>query len=128
MNEDEKQDYEIEVDINEENFQYFMTTMLLLSLYSLDNNDEEYDIVQTQSLQDCVLSRNPEIELKGNKTTYKGGKMDECNICKDFLILHDVIELSCNHIYHWKCLNEWVKYNNTCPCCKSVVKIETIVD
>jgi hypothetical protein len=41
----------------------------------------------------------------------------ECIICYD-TITSDKITLSCNHIYHKKCINTWKRTNPTCPVCR----------
>lgn len=43
-----------------------------------------------------------------------------CPICFD-VIEDDCSLLNCNHIYHSKCINIWLKDNNTCPICRSIV-------
>ena len=41
-----------------------------------------------------------------------------CCICLDN-IRYNGIELKCNHIFHKNCIEEWKKYNNICPICRS---------
>lgn len=43
-----------------------------------------------------------------------------CSICTDkFYYNQDVIKTDCcNNCFHFKCLNEWVKYKNDCPTCR----------
>lgn len=42
---------------------------------------------------------------------------DECIICFDELIDTEIKKLKCNHIYHNKCINDWLNKKNTCPIC-----------
>ena len=50
-------------------------------------------------------------ELDDNKRT--------CIIClEDFINGQKVYNLKCKHIFHMKCLNEWIKRKRTCPLCK----------
>lgn len=51
-----------------------------------------------------------------------------CAICLNDFVSKDVVtKLSnCNHIYHSKCLFEWLKINNTCPECRTTNLFEKI--
>jgi len=46
-----------------------------------------------------------------------------CNICLDeFEEEHFITILPCKHIFHSKCIEEWLsKYNQTCPICRKKV-------
>ena len=35
--------------------------------------------------------------------------------------------LECNHVFHHKCLDEWVKYKPECPTCRNEIQTETCV-
>lgn len=54
----------------------------------------------------------------------------ECYICLckfEFSkqnIKNQIIELSCKHIFHDKCIQPWLKYNHVCPTCKFNLKEE----
>ena len=44
-----------------------------------------------------------------------------CVICQeDIFPIESVNILSCQHYYHEKCLEEWLKFQNTCPQCRIV--------
>jgi hypothetical protein len=43
-------------------------------------------------------------------------KRDECSICLDCLI-KDVYALPCAHIFHEKCIKQWLTKKTTCPIC-----------
>ena len=40
----------------------------------------------------------------------------ECAICLEEIKDKKLIVLKCNHIFHKKCINTWLKKNETCPC------------
>ena len=47
-----------------------------------------------------------------------------CNICLDDIIKGELISsLSCDHIFHYECLQQWVKNNAymSCPNCRAVI-------
>ena len=41
----------------------------------------------------------------------------ECSICLEY-ILDDLHKTKCNHIFHNKCINDWLNEKNTCPLCR----------
>lgn len=45
-------------------------------------------------------------------------KKDTCTIC-----LNEVkaVPLACGHVFHKKCINEWLKENSSCPNCREKV-------
>jgi hypothetical protein len=47
---------------------------------------------------------------------------DICSICFDDLDNNSINKLSCNHIFHKDCINEWFSRNiiQTCPYCRKV--------
>lgn len=48
-----------------------------------------------------------------------------CTICLDELLKNEnnkhsfIVKLSCGHLFGVKCLNEWFRNNETCPCCRA---------
>ena len=57
------------------------------------------------------------------------GNNNSCVICLDKFTLNDpVIHFSCKHIFHAKCVKEWLLINGSCPICRNVVHINTDVN
>ena len=52
-------------------------------------------------------------------TKYESFKETECAICMEEYKGRDIIKsfYKCNHIFHKKCLLNWLKKNNKCPIC-----------
>lgn len=43
---------------------------------------------------------------------------NDCSICLDEFTNNDLVcKLSCNHLYHVSCINEWFKNKIVCPLC-----------
>lgn len=43
----------------------------------------------------------------------------ECSICQENLTNNIVFtNCRCNHSYHEKCINKWLKVSRTCPTCR----------
>ena len=55
---------------------------------------------------------------------------DNCSICYNLITSNKFKALSCTHIYHTKCIHEWLKNNNSCPMCRStsIKKVDNIKD
>lgn len=47
-----------------------------------------------------------------------------CTICKNDVGELNVSKTQCKHIFHINCLVKWLKVNNTCPNCRSVIEDE----
>lgn len=46
----------------------------------------------------------------------------ECSVCiSDFQKEEIVVILSCNHVYHKNCVEEWIKTKSNCPYCRKSV-------
>ena len=49
-------------------------------------------------------------------------KETKCSICMgDFRANEELFKLQCGHIYHKKCLKEWLKKSIYCPLCKEIL-------
>ena len=48
---------------------------------------------------------------------------DKCSICLDELYSDEnqdeIIQIKCNHMFHKKCLDEWINLQKNCPLCKA---------
>ena len=47
-------------------------------------------------------------------------ELETCPICiVDFVYDKDTyLILTCGHTFHYSCMKEWLKYKNSCPCCR----------
>ncbi|KEG03372.1 RING zinc finger protein, putative [Plasmodium vinckei vinckei] len=49
---------------------------------------------------------------------------EQCAVCFEHFINNDkCIKLTCLHTYHWKCVQNWFRFNLTCPCCRHKLRI-----
>lgn len=47
---------------------------------------------------------------------------NECVICLENMVINEQVEiLECGHIYHYKCINDWIKKKGkiNCPLCSN---------
>lgn len=80
--------------------------------------------VMTLSSESLQRNRDDSINLD-NKNLVSQTSNEPCVICME--IEHEIdknnfIKLNCNHLLHEHCLSDWIKYNQTCPVCRSPVK------
>ncbi|KAK3198974.1 hypothetical protein Dsin_022389 [Dipteronia sinensis] len=60
-------------------------------------------------------------------TNYRTGEMEwlstDCAICLDDFVDGDScrILIVCNHIFHSNCIDQWLKYQLTCPICRKPI-------
>jgi hypothetical protein len=103
--EDEKEDsYDLNIDsdgIEEEEMGYEDMNL---------ESDEEPEEVELTMPDEIIYNPKP----TGNSVN--------CIICMDALKKGDkILVLECAHMYHARCIYQWVKESNTCPMCKSPV-------
>ena len=70
--------------------------------------------------------------MKTNKDTQKTRRVvpiidAECPICFENLrSSKDIVTTNCNHIFHKDCLDSWLIYSNTCPCCRFQLRVQQL--
>ncbi|CAN4113128.1 unnamed protein product [Withania somnifera] len=56
------------------------------------------------------------------KMIWKSQEQDECAICLDqFKISDNLMQLTCAHKFHSKCLAPWLESSAHCPCCRMAI-------
>jgi hypothetical protein len=66
---------------------------------------------------------NIKLNIKSKKAT-TNLVQEKCAICtSEFEIDENVTFLTCNHVLHTECIDEWVMYKSECPICRG--KIDT---
>lgn len=65
---------------------------------------------------------------KGSRNTSSGGVNPDCAICINKIESNEYIrKLKCNHLFHKKCVDNWLKKNienANCPMCRSKVNLK----
>ena len=87
----------------------------LLELHIIDYEEEKQDNqTENNNLSVCALENIEDLT----------SEKKDCRICLDsFQKLDKVVFLGCIHMFHEKCIKEWLKTNNYCPICKLEVNI-----
>ena len=92
----------------------------------LYGNDNIYEIIINESINDNELTREEDkkILVVPQKYDKKLHSSLDCIICTDSYIENELVcVLSCNHFFHEKCIEEWIKYKNECPICRTNIPI-----
>lgn len=72
---------------------------------------------------DPFIPAEVEPEFQAASDPNDTGVIGECSICFDAIQARDSINLTCSHIFHLVCLNQWrrtpnLSGNNQCPLCR----------
>jgi len=68
--------------------------------------------------------KKPNIILDMKSELFNEKMMENCTVCVSKYIKNDeVVNLDCKHVFHKKCISEWVKYKAECPVCRGKIKI-----
>ena len=87
---------------------------------NISNNDEEYDyFINCKEINNKVCKP---VRIKENDNLIINKEC--CNICcEDYIIGHyKRILPSCNHVFHKKCVDKWLKTKSNCPICRNELK------
>ena len=80
-----------------------------------ESSRESYSEISSSDSDECIIQKKHE-ELKKIKVdvNYK------CCICLgDMSGDEDLAKLNCNHVFHFNCINRYLReYNHLCPVCK----------
>lgn len=64
-----------------------------------------------------------EVDLKKDAVTILNLLTEKCSICLDFMKLGNRLELlQCCHLFHYACIETWMKKHFSCPICRALVK------
>ncbi|KAK7270151.1 hypothetical protein RIF29_23085 [Crotalaria pallida] len=80
------------------------------------------EVVGTESrgLSTDTIASLPSVNYKTGSDQH--GSNDSCVICRvDYEDGESLTALSCKHLYHPECINNWLKINKVCPVCSTEV-------
>lgn len=76
----------------------------------------KYLIYRKKIKTTCCICLEPINKIDKWETTYSKSYSTVNKMSKN-----DNLTLICNHKFHYKCILEWLKENNTCPICRMIV-------
>ena len=86
---------------------------------NLDENENNNNLSEFERKKRQLILEMDEYQYK-HIIKYNSRKETECSICLGEFIGTDIIKAfnKCEHIFHKKCLLDWLKNHNYCPLCK----------
>ncbi|RZC65925.1 hypothetical protein C5167_009615 [Papaver somniferum] len=94
-----------------------------MNMGSFDKGASDYQISRLPSWKYKEVDDN--LELGDDDVHFNSDHEDECCIClAKYRDKEDVRELPCNHLFHQKCVDQWLKILSCCPLCKQELERE----
>lgn len=89
---------------------------------SLVDNNIRHHVLQTavrafQSHRIRMPSVQPEFRSVQRREPDQNSGQD-CSICMEKIMRHDLQCLPCAHVFHRACIFRWLRENSTCPVCR----------
>ncbi len=108
------------------------TTLIVRSKNGSKPSSNNYNLVPQIPINSTLdllgLERVPFDELVPKYKQIKiGDKLigQPCSICQEeYKTKEYKRELNCDHVFHKKCIDKWLKTHLTCPCCRSQIGIQ----
>jgi hypothetical protein len=87
------------------------------SLQHRELTEDDYD--ELSRLDEGSSGASKELINNQIKTKLKNDHEDDCCICMDAMKKNTLVRiLPCTHTFHSRCVDKWLKTNNSCPICK----------
>ncbi|XP_068673515.1 E3 ubiquitin-protein ligase RNF38-like [Montipora foliosa] len=86
---------------------------------ALWNLSERIGLAKARGLSKEVIDNIPSFRYSASSRDFSNGN---CVVCmSDYINREKLRRLPCNHDFHAKCIDRWLKNNRTCPVCREVV-------
>jgi len=93
-----------------------------LPLHSVLQMVRQHEQRQTQGAQDDTIEALPTRTYEAATSSGAGKEESNCQICmEDFEEGDELRTLPCFHLFHAKCVDQWLKVNSICPTCRHKV-------
>jgi len=93
-----------------------MTSKIRTHKYNTRNNNRIITAV-------CRIQKNFRTKILQNRI-FRLIKYKTCSICLDKIRLNNVRFLNCcDHVFHKKCIKKWIKEDNICPNCRTIIPL-----
>ena len=111
---------------------YFSGSVVCCVIFNWDENNNNNEILIIENIiQENMIEENENkdfsyIELTAEETKNIPDSFECCICLEEKNISHNennenkikLIKLSCNHIFHEKCIKKWIQKDSTCPLCR----------
>ena len=92
---------------------------LFKDLVGFQKNDEDKERHKSNR-RSKILEEEVQTQLDNDDINFFGV---DCSICLDDIGTKPACNLGCGHLFHSDCINEWKNINDSCPMCKSLIRI-----
>lgn len=120
-------DIDIQIPIESEDINLYQELIYINSYPDINLYPDIFlDNIIQRSIHDCEYQRNSSIQLNIKSQNCKIADVNEdCSICQvKFKLGEKISKLdACDHMFHYHCLQEWGKYKQECPNCRSIIPI-----
>tara|TARA_B100000989_G_C19354372_1_gene390524 strand:- start:294 stop:734 length:441 start_codon:yes stop_codon:yes gene_type:complete len=95
----------------------YVINIIINSIYNPYNIS---NVLQESFENDLSLKKDKNLSLKKDKTKLQDNIDCDCCICMEKICKNQNIYKceKCNDVFHYSCMNEWIKMNSTCPKCR----------
>ncbi|CAL4082635.1 unnamed protein product [Meganyctiphanes norvegica] len=87
-----------------------------------DSTYSEWQGMQEQAQKEMVTKEQSAKEL----ATKKLAPEDQCSICLEALVTRPTGTLTCEHVFHERCIRNWLERQSSCPNCRKIANISYI--
>lgn len=124
-------DTDITIEFGDMPINSYQRMMSLMQLANMTNRgyvhtDDLIEEVIARSMNDSELKRDPTIRLDILSRPCSTCDVDEyCSVCQANFKLGEKLSTlhDCDHTFHHQCIQEWGKYKQECPLCRSAIPI-----
>ena len=100
-----------------------MGVLFVYIYYELKKFTDSLDYLNMILSEDDVYIFNEvivEIPINIPREIFSDNENAYCIICMEPILKKNIVsKLQCGHIYHYDCLNKWVKKKKNCPVCRT---------
>ena len=89
--------------------------------FSVQVTQEMIDATTVESSLEAYyedMTRGEEVQCVGTRTR----KRIRCVICQSSKFTK--VKITCGHVFHRKCIDEWLRWKKECPICKAEVELK----
>lgn len=120
--------YYLSEQVNEELYN-MMNRIIEQRTIQLENDMLNAALLESRELYEQTDTMSTNEDMKINEDCVRYSKINipqkrkqTCSICiSNFKCSDNLYKISCNHLFHKECLDEWVKHKQECPVCRSSI-------